>query len=118
MTEKTFEDRVIMLFKKAGWWAAHLNGPEGYPDIIAVNHGQCRFFELKSLHRADWGEMRVSDALELSQAAFVIKNPMVNVQLLVKTDDGCFIAPLSPEIAVRVSEGLRFRDMTMQPWSL
>jgi hypothetical protein len=115
-TESTFEKRIIRHFRSMGWFAAHLNGSPGWPDVIATYHGRVRFFELKSLRVADWRELEMKSIFEQSQYAFVIANPMVEVMALLATDDGDFIFHLSPETAKRIPDGLRFRDIGIQPW--
>jgi len=115
-SESTFEKRVIRHFRSIGWFAAHLNGSPGWPDVIATEYGKVRFFELKSLRVADWKEIEMRTIFEQSQPAFVIANPMIDVMALIATDDGDFIFHLSVDIAKRITEGLRFRDITIQPW--
>jgi hypothetical protein len=115
-SESTFEKRVIRHFRSIGWWAAHLNGSPGWPDVIAIAGRRVRLFELKSLKYADWPQMRLDNVFEQSQGAFVIANPMLDVMALIATDDGDFIFHLSREIAERIPQGIRFRDITLQPW--
>lgn len=115
-TESIFEKRVIRHFRSIGWFAAHLNGPAGWPDVIATEYGKVRFFELKSLRVANWKELEMRTVFEQSQPAFVIANPMVDVMVLLATDDGDFIFTLTQDIAKKIPDGLRFRNITIQPW--
>lgn len=50
MDEKAFETRLIDAFKRAGWYARHLDVPghDGWPDVIAIKGGDFRFVECKA----------------------------------------------------------------------
>lgn len=115
--ESTFEKSVIKKLKADGYFAAHLGGPDGWPDIIAMRGSQCNLFELKSIRATDWQNIRLVNMFEPSQSAFVIKYPMLCVTGLIKTVDGIFYFNFTHGIARNIPAGIQFSDIDMKPWT-
>ena len=116
--ESTFEKQVIRHFRSIGYFAAHLNGTEGIPDLIVLRAGRFRLFELKIVHINAWRELAMHTIFERSQPAFALANPELEIMALISTDDGIFIFCMTEKIAKKIPDGLRFRDITLQPWKM
>jgi hypothetical protein len=115
--ESTFEKRILKQLRASGYFAAHLDGGPGWPDVIAIKDHRYECFELKVLRWHNWRDHKMNEVFELSQPAFVLKYPMLEMSALIMTDDGIYVRWLSSYDAELITKGARFGALPWEKWA-
>jgi hypothetical protein len=115
--ESTFEKQILKQLRAAGYFASHLGGGPGWPDVIAIKGHNYECYELKVLRWDNWRDHKMNKVFELSQPAFILKYPMLEMSVLVKTNDGIFAAWLSSYDAELIAQGATFDALEWEKWA-
>jgi hypothetical protein len=115
--ESTFEKSILKQLRASGYFAAHLGGGPGWPDVIAIKDHRYECYELKVLRWNNWREHKMNEVFELSQPAFVLKYPMLKLSALIMTNNGIFVAGLSALEAELIPQGARFGLLPWEKWA-